>query len=101
MAANDIAERELTEEQVLARVKQGDYLTKYGFSDAEEIAAGSDPLDPDDQPFETTVLYLVAGFLVVLALSLVLAFLYKKKIPPNLKENQVVEVKEEAAVEEE
>ncbi len=36
MATNDLVEQELTEEQVLATVKQDDYLSKYGFSDAED-----------------------------------------------------------------
>ncbi len=36
MAMKDLVEQELTEEQVLATVKQDDYLSKYGFSDAED-----------------------------------------------------------------
>lgn len=59
-----------------------------GFTDAEEIAARTDPLDPDDQPFEATALYIVAGFLVVLALTLVLAYFYRKKTPTRLREEQ-------------
>ena len=59
-----------------------------GYTDAEEIAAGTDPLDPDDQPFEATVIYIVAGFLVVLALTLVLAYFYRKKTPAKLSEEQ-------------
>ncbi|MCK5159917.1 MAG: hypothetical protein KAR08_12200, partial [Candidatus Heimdallarchaeota archaeon] len=59
-----------------------------GYTDAEEIAAGTDPLDPNDQPFEATAIYIVAGFLVVLALTLVLAYFYRKKTPAKLSEEQ-------------
>ena len=47
-----------------------------GFTDAVEIAEDTDPLDPNDQPFEATAIYIVIGFLGVLALTLVLAFIY-------------------------
>lgn len=59
-----------------------------GYTDAEEIVAGSDPLDPDDQPFDATVIYIITGFLAVLALTLSLAFIYRKKTPTKLREEQ-------------
>ena len=36
MAMKELVEQDLTEEQVLATVKQDDYLSKYGFSDTED-----------------------------------------------------------------
>ncbi len=36
MEVNNVAQQELSEDQILATVKQGDYLSKYGFSDAED-----------------------------------------------------------------
>ena len=36
MATNELVNQELSEEEILATVKQGDYLTKYGFSDIED-----------------------------------------------------------------
>jgi len=67
-----------------------------GYTDAEEIAAGTDPLDPDDRPFEATAIYIVAGFLVVLALALGLAFIYRKKTPTKIREEQEKTVTEES-----
>lgn len=59
-----------------------------GYTDAEEIAAGTDPLDPNDQPFDATPIYIVVGFLVVLALTLILAFFYRKKTPAKSSEEK-------------
>ncbi len=36
MAADETINQEMTEEQILATVKQDDYLSKYGFSDEED-----------------------------------------------------------------